>query len=39
MERIPLAEGARFERELKEVIRTIDQNGEHNLVYVLNFQV
>jgi hypothetical protein len=39
MEKVPLAEGARFERELKEVIRTIDQSGEHNLVYVLNFQV
>jgi hypothetical protein len=36
---IPLMEGARFERELKEGIRTIDQNGEYNLVYVLNFQV
>jgi hypothetical protein len=38
MERVPLAEGARFEKELKEVIRKVGQ-GEYNLVYVLNFAV
>jgi hypothetical protein len=39
MERVPLAEGAKFERELKEVIKTIDQSRECKLVYVLNFAV